>query len=178
MPAYDKTKIQTYLRRADRARKKAVRGKAFEELACYLFEGVPGVTITGRNLRNTFATEEIDVACFNRQDAAGLPQLNPFFLVECKGWRQPVTSEQVGWFLMKIEHRGLDFGILLAAKGITGVVEHLTAAHALVAFALSKKIRMIILTRTEIEELDSGEKLAQLILEKVTRLHASGGRCY
>ena len=178
MPAYDKAKIQGYLRRADKARTRAARGKAYEELACYLFGCVPGVTITGRNLLNTFATEEIDVACFNQQDPAGLSQLNPFFLVECKGWRHPVTSEQVAWFLMKIEHRGLDFGVLIAAKGITGVAEHLTAAHSLVAFALGKKIRMIIVTRAEIEALNSGEELARLIIEKVTRLHATGGRCY
>jgi hypothetical protein len=178
MPPYDKAKIQGYLRKADRARKKAVRGKAYEELACYLFGGVPGITITGRNLLNTFATEEIDVACYNEQHPAGLPPLNPFFVVECKGWQHPVTSEQVGWFLMKIEHRGMDFGVLIAAKGITGVPEHLTAANALVAFALGKKIRMVLITRAEIETLNSGEELAQLILRKVTQLHATGGRCY
>jgi hypothetical protein len=38
-------------------------------------------------------------------------------------------------------------------------------------------IRMIIVTRAEIETLNSGEQLAQLILEKVNRLHATG-RCY
>jgi hypothetical protein len=178
MPPYDRARIEGYLRRADRARKKAVRGRAYEDLACYLFEGVPGIAITGRNLLNTFATEEIDVCCHNRQDPAGLFPLAPFFLVECKGWREPVTSEQVGWFLMKIEHRGLDFGVLLAANGITGEPEHLTAAHSLVAFALGKKIRMVIVSRAEIEALNSGEEFAQVILEKVTRLHATGGRCY
>jgi hypothetical protein len=160
------------------ARKNAVRGKAYEDLACYLFSCVPGVTIIGRNRLNTFATEEIDVACYSKMDPDGLLHLNPFFLVECKGWLHPVTSEQVGWFLTKIEHRGTNFGVLIAAKGITGVSEHLTAAHSLVARALWKKIRMVIITRTEIEALNSGEELAQLIIRKVTQLHATGGRCY
>jgi hypothetical protein len=79
---------------------------------------------------------------------------------------------------MKLEHRGMDFGVLIAAKGITGVAEHLTAANSLVAFALGKKTRMVIITRTEIEALSSGEELAQLIISKVTQLHATGGRCY
>lgn len=178
MPAYDKATIQGYLRKADRARKKAVRGKAYEDLACYLFERVPGILISGRNLLNTFATEEIDVCCANQQHPDGLPSLNPFILVECKGWRHPVTSEQVGWFLTKIEHRGLDFGVLIAAKGITGVPEHLTAANSLLAFALGKKIRLVIVTRAEIELLNSGEEFALLIIRKVTQLHATGGRCY
>jgi hypothetical protein len=78
MPSYDRTKIQEFLQRADRARKTATRGKAYEELACYLFGCVPGITITGRNQMNTFATEEIDVACFNEQHPAGLRSLNPF----------------------------------------------------------------------------------------------------
>jgi hypothetical protein len=179
MTAYDKATIQGYLQSADNAPSKAVRGKAFEELACYLFSCVPGITITARNEMNTFATEEIDVACRNVQDPAGLHLFNAFFLVECKGWRDPVNSEQVAWFLLKIEHRGLDFGVLIAANGITGVPEHLTASNFLVAFALAtKKIKMVIITRAEIELLNSGEELAELIIDKVCRLHASGGRCY
>ncbi|HEV3256490.1 MAG TPA: hypothetical protein VG013_06410 [Gemmataceae bacterium] len=179
MPAYDKARIKGFLNTLDTSTNQAVRGKAFEELACYLFSCVPGITITGRNEMNTFATEEIDVACRNEQDAAGLRLLNPFFLVECKGWKDPIHSEQVAWFLMKIEHRGLDFGVLIAANGITGVPEHLTAANFLVSFALAtKKIRMVIITRAEIEALNSGEELAQKIIDKLTLLHATGGKCY
>jgi hypothetical protein len=182
MPLYDKAVIQGYLKRVDRARgknQKAAKGKAFEELARYLFSGIPGVRITSWNQMNTFATEEIDIACFNIQDPAGLITLPPNFLVECKGWRDPVNSEQVAWFLTKIRHRGLDFGILIAAKGITGVPEHLTAAHLLVALELgaTRSIRMIIVTRAEIEALNSGEEFALMILEKVNRLYATG-RCY
>src|SRR5947209_2463052 len=101
MPAYDKRKVKGFFRTIDRASNKATRGKAFEGLACYLFSLVPGITITGRNELNTFATEEIDVACRNEQDPAGLRLISPFFLVECKGWTDPVNSEQVAWFLMK-----------------------------------------------------------------------------
>jgi hypothetical protein len=182
MPLYDRAVIQGYLQRVDRARgkkKTAAKGKAFEELARYLFSNIPGVSITSWNQMNTFATEEIDVACFNLQDPAGLITLPPNFLVECKGWRDPVNSEQVAWFLTKIRHRGLDFGILIAAMGITGVPEHLTASNFLVAveLAASRSIRMIMVTRAEIEALNSGEEFAKLILEKVNRLHATG-RCY
>jgi hypothetical protein len=181
MPPYDKKKIEAFLKRVDRAKgrkKQAAKGKAFEGLAQYLFSAVPGITITTCNEMNTFATEEIDIACYNIQHPAGLQSLPWNFIVECKGWKDPVNSEQVGWFLMKIEHRGLDFGVLIAAQGITGVREHLTAANFLVAMALAKrKIRMVIITRAEIEALTSGEELAEMILRKVNQLHATGYCC-
>lgn len=178
MPAYDKATIQGFLQSVDSATTGDARGKAFEELACYLFRNIPGVTITATRKTNTFATEELDIACSNEQDPTGLRNLSAFFLVECKGWKEPVTSEQVAWFLLKIEHRGLDFGVLIAANGITGIDEHLTAAHFLVSFVLAlRKIRMVLITRQEIENLASGEEMAQLIIKKVTQLHATG-RCY
>jgi hypothetical protein len=37
---------------------------------------------------------------------------------------------------------------------------------------------MVIVARAEIEKLQSGEDLAQLIMQKVCVLHASGGRCF
>jgi hypothetical protein len=162
MPAYDKSTIAGYLATWDDITlSHAVRGKAFEELACYLFSNIPGVSIISRNAKNTFATEEIDIACLHTQDPTGLQFLNPFFLAECKGWSNPVSSVEVAWFLFKIEHRGLDFGVLFAANGITGIAEHLTAAHSIVSFALSsKQIRLVIITHAEIEALNSGEELA------------------
>jgi hypothetical protein len=179
MAAYNPAVIQGYLSIIDSQPTKAVKGKAFENLACYLLEGIPGVKITARNELNTFATEEIDVACKNENDPAGLGSLADFFLVECKGWTNAVNSEQVAWFLTKIRHQGLRFGILVAANGITGEPEHLTRANFLVATELATfGIKMVILTRQEIEKLTSGESLAKLIIEKVCTLHASGGRCY
>jgi hypothetical protein len=139
----------------------------------------PGEAQTGLSRFLTFATEEIDVACKNDNDPAGLGALVDFFLVECKGWRDAVNSEQVSWFLTKIRHRGVRFGILIAANGITGEPEHLSRANFLVGVEMATfGIRMVIVTREEIEKLASGEDFGKLIIEKVCILHASGGRCY
>lgn len=179
MPAYNLAAIQNFLSTADTATTHADKGKAYEDLACYLFSLVPGIDITARNQLNTFATEEIDVACCNSHHADGLRFLNAFFfLVECKGWDNPVGSEQVSWFIQKIEHRGLDFGVLIAANDITGNAEQLSRAHFLVAAALMKKTRLVIITRKEISALGSGEDLARLIRDKLCQLHATGGRCH
>lgn len=179
MPAYAPGVIQEYLADVDNTPTNAEKGRAFEDLACYLLNGIPGITIPARNALNTFATEEIDVACMNANDPAGLGSLADFFLVECKGWNDAVTSEQVSWFLTKIRHRGVRFGILIAANGITGEAEHLSRANFLVGVEMATfGIRMVIITRREIETLKSGEELARLIVQKVCTLHASGGRCY
>lgn len=181
MPAYSRKKIKDFLSEIDNAAgsaQKNIRGKAYERLVAYLFGRIPGVSVTHQNVMNVFATEEIDVACQNQQLPKGLLSLPPNFLVECKGWLHAVGSEQVAWFLLKIEFRGLDFGILIAANGITGVPEELTAAHHIVSCVLAvRKIRLVVVTRAEIESLASGEDFAKLIIEKVNRLHATG-KCY
>ena len=179
MAAYDPAVIQGHLAIVDSPPTAAAKGKAFEELACYLLEGIPGIKITARNEMNTFATEEIDVACKSDSDPAGLGNLTDFFLVECKGWTDAVTSEQVSWFLTKIRHRGVRFGILIAANGITGEPEHLSRANFLVGVEMATfGIKMVIVTREEIEKLGSGEEFGNLIIQKVCTLHASGGSCY
>jgi hypothetical protein len=174
MPAYDKSIIQAHLAAADHAITSDAKGKALEDLACYLFGQVPGVSITERNPFNAFATEEIDVALWNEQDPAGLKSFNSVILVECKSWSKPVGSEQVAWFLKKIEHRGLDFGLLLAMCGVTGDAQDKGQAHYEVAMVLPKKIRLVVITRAEIEALSTTEELVTQIRRKVCQLAVTG----
>jgi Restriction endonuclease len=174
MPAYEKAVIQGHLVAADGAATNDAKGKALEDLACYLFGQIPGVSITERNPLNAFATEEIDVALWNEQDPAGLKSFNAVILVECKFWSKPVGSEQVGWFLKKIENRGLDFGILLAMRGVTGDPQDRGQAHYEVAMVLPKKIRLIVITRAEIEALSTTEELVTQIRRKACQLAVAG----
>jgi len=172
MPAYSKAVISRHLAAADKAKSNADKGKALEDLACYLFAKIGGVSITERNVLNTFESEEIDVCCWNEQTV--LKALNYMFLVECKNWSKAVGNEQVTFFLTKLEMRGLDFGILLATNGITGDSADLTAAHHTVSVYLLKKIRMIVISRAEIEALSSSEQLVAVIKKKLCQLIASG----
>src|SRR5437773_9249028 len=98
MPAYDKAVVLGHLTAAETATTNGAKGKALEDLACYLFGLIPGVSITERNVLNAFKTEEIDVACWNDGDPDGLKSFNAIFLVECKFWSKAVGSEQVSWF--------------------------------------------------------------------------------
>lgn len=129
MANYARTTLDSHLRNCDNGRTNQIKGKAFEDLTCYLFGLMPGVNITARNKMNVFGNEEIDVAIFNDKSRNGLPFLPHLILIECKNWTKPVSSIEVSWFCQKLQSRGLDFGILIANKGITGDENDLKAAH-------------------------------------------------
>ncbi len=147
-----------------------VRGRALEDLICYVFGLIPGITITHRNELNQFDTEEIDVALFND----GLAFLPNVILIEAKNWSSRVSSAEVSWFLTKLENRGLDFGILVTTKGITGDAADLNAAHHQVALALSKKRKLIVVTTDELKATADTDALLHLLKKKLCDLHVKG----
>ncbi len=49
-------KIKKFFADADRAETNAQKGKRLEDLACYLFEAVPGISVTARNSKNNYET--------------------------------------------------------------------------------------------------------------------------
>lgn len=170
MPAFSPKTILRYFQRSDRAKTSTEQGKVLEDLACYLFGKIPGLRLSERDVKNRFESEEIDVAFWNEQLPSGLKSLHFIILIECKNWSRPVTSSEVSWFLTKIENRALDFGILIAPKGITGDLREKRDAHDIVSKALAKGIRMIVITREEIERLRASEELVELVKRKRCQL--------
>lgn len=173
MAKYSKKKINSYLTIGSSNANTAIKGKAFEDLVCYLFEKIPGVEITQRNEMNTFQTEEIDVAVWNDKKTNGLPFLPNIILIECKNWSNPVSSIEVNWFCSKVESRGREFGILIANNGITGNNEQLTAAHSIIARHLENKREIIVITKTEIQAINDTKDLIKLIKTKLCHLAVS-----
>ncbi len=111
----------------------AEKGKSLEDFACYIFSGVPGITITQRNTMNAFNSEEIDIALWNTKHRDGFYFLDFVVFIECKNWSSPVGSSEVSWFSEKLRSRGLDFGILVAMNGITGDPKVINEADSIVA---------------------------------------------
>lgn len=167
-----RAEVQRYLLQCDAASTMPQKGKAFEDLMCYLFETIPGITMARRNRKNVFNTEEIDILLWNEFITNGLPSpaFPPFILVECKNWSEKVGSIEVSWFDSKLRNRGLSFGILVAANGITGEPQHLTDAHSIVSKALFEQRRIIVITRSEIEDLTNSNDLVRLIRDKLCDL--------
>ena len=186
MPTISQKVIQSYLDRGDKSKTTYDKGKALEDLICYLFEQVPGISTGTRNKLNTFKSEEIDIAFWNRLDADGFYFLPNIILVECKNWSKPVGSEEVNWFDerprvadpqgvsgvrrkgtrefdSKLKRRGQSFGILVATNGITGDAQKIEAAHEIIRVALSEGRQLIVITRDEIEKFKNTEQLVKLL---------------
>ncbi len=174
MPNYSPHILAGHFNSCDHGATNQIKGRAFEDLACYIFETVPGISIALRNQFNAFNNEEIDVAIWNDKNRHGLPFLPNTVLIECKNWTAPVSSIEVSWFLQKLSSRGLDFGILIANNGITGNPDDLNAAHHTIAIHLAQKRKLIVITRAEINAIQSTAELVHLIKEKLCLLAVSG----
>lgn len=177
MARYSKHTLAGHFHVCDNGGTNQIKGKAFEDLACYLFETVPGISIALRNQMNAFNNEEIDVAIWNDKSRHGFDFLPNIILIECKNWSNPVSSIEVNWFCQKVASRGLDFGILIANNGITGDENDLTAAHNTIAYHLMLKRRIIVIARHEINSLNETGDLIQLVKEKICLLTVTGRIC-
>jgi hypothetical protein len=170
-------RVQEFFLRGLHAPTTTEQGRALEDLVCYLFEAIPGIGLTERNLVNPFGTEEIDVAFWNDQLRLGLWFLPTTILVECKNWSKPVGSDEVSYFVRKLQNRRLDFGLLVATRGITGSPSLLTDAHFEVATALKDGVRVVVIDRAEIETLLHSDHLIELVKRKLLML-ATRGTCF
>lgn len=150
------------------------QGRALEDLICYVFAQVPGISITRRNELNAFQTEEIDVALWNDGHPDGFFFLPNIILVECKNWSDRVSSAELNWFDSKLRNRGLPFGVLVTPQGITGDAAGITAAHSIVAAALREGRRLVVITSDELLTLTDSTQLVQLVKEKLCDLAVKG----
>ena len=174
MARLSSVKIRRFLDFSVNSSSTADQGKALEDLICYVFAKIPGVSIAKRNALNIFQSEELDVALWNDRYPKGLPFLPNLILVECKNWSTPVDSASVSWFDSKLRTRGLTFRILFAANGITGNATERTSAHQIITHALREQRQLIVITKRELEFLTDTLKLVHLIKEKLCELAVAG----
>jgi len=174
MTAIDRHQIAKLLAEGDRATTTTARGRALEDLIVYLFELIPGITVTARNALNAFKAEEIDVAFWNDGDPTGLRMFDHILLVECKNWTARAGYPELALFNDKLTSRGRPMGIFVAAAGITGDPRDRTAAHEVLARALQHGREIIVLTRWEIENLEDTDDLVLLLKRKRAQLAVSG----
>lgn len=175
MPKISSAIVRRFLRAGTIATTAVDRGRTLEDLICYVFEKVPGISVTKRDSLNVFRTEEIDVAFWNNQDSRGLHFLPSIILVECKNWSSPVSTAEVSYFDRKVRDRGLTFGILVAANGITGNPYDRTQAQSILASALLERRQIVVVTVEEIQEVRDTNQLVSVFKEKLCNLIVSGG---
>jgi hypothetical protein len=166
--------VQAYVQQGSAGATIVDQGRALEDLICYVFTQVPGISVTRRNEMNVFHTEEIDVALWNDAPPDGFFFLPNLILVECKNWSKSVGSSEVNWFDSKLRNRGLSFGVLVATNGITGNANDLSAAHSIVAAALREGRRLIVIRSQELLDLTDSIELIRLVKEKLCDLAVRG----
>lgn len=174
MAKISQKRIADYFLQANNANTTAGKGRALEDLMCYVFSKVPGVTRVSRNQLNAFQTEEIDIAIWNDQKSNGLYFLPNILLIECKNWSNAVGSQEVSYFAGRLRQRGCDHGILVAANGVTGNANERSAAHFELATALRDGIRIMVVTRQDLEALICTSELARLLQERLCDLVVCG----
>jgi hypothetical protein len=151
------------------------QGKAYEELAAYLFECIPGCIIE-RNTITFFHSEQVDLGVGNDKHADGLTILPHVIIVECKDWSRPVDSKTLGYFINLLRNRSAEVGILIAANGITGDKDELTNAHSLGAPAMADKgIKVLVITTPEIAALTCTADLVDLLKRRFLRAIMANG---
>jgi hypothetical protein len=174
MTPIDRERVAALWTRGDRATTYVERGHALEDLIAYLFGLIPGLSVSARNTMNAFEAEEVDVAFWNEGLPNGLRQFDQILLVECKNWSTPVGYPELAMFESKLQRRGRSLGILVAAHGITGDAEHLTAAHSVLSAALGKGLEIVVVTRREIEAFTDTGDVVRLLKQKRAQLVVSG----
>ncbi|GAA4364098.1 hypothetical protein GCM10023088_07930 [Actinomadura verrucosospora] len=173
MAAYSTSRISAlHALSIDKTRSTTVRGRAFEDWFCYLLDQVPGFR-TRKDTLNKFHSEEIDIAVANSKlsDMGCFPNL---FLVECKNWSDPVDSPTVGAFIDKLANRRIELGVLVAANGVTGDENELTAVYHKASLAQVRGHRLIVITLDELLKVTTTQELTTLLIEKLLDVIASG----
>jgi hypothetical protein len=170
MANYSPRRLRALLTACDEAETPDAAGDSLEHLSIYLI-GRLGLQLIDKNILDAPRAHELDVAFWQIQTQSLVGFLDPVVIIECKNTGEPVGSAAVGWFVRKLQDRGANVGLLVALSGITGASDGRSSAHSEVLTALTRdKIRILILSRDEIERLRTPTELAELLKEKYLQL--------
>ena len=171
MARYSAAKMQQMLQESDSAATAHEKGDKLEQLIRYVFDKVPGVTFYQKNVLDENRAHELDLAFWNLQSQSEICFLDPVIIVECKNTGQPLGSNGVGWFVRKLQDRGVSYGILVSLSGITGQADGHNNAHSEVLSALTRDgIKILLIDRQELLSLTNTNDLVELLKRKILRL--------
>lgn len=142
----------------------AEKGAALENVVSQTFCLLDGVGLIRKNIIDDAGSLEIDLMLYNQREHFGLPFLPDHLIIECKNWQAPVNAATLTVFTGKLHKFRVDFGILVAANGITGNPHDKTAAHAHLRSVFDRDgMKIVVITRYEIEALRSTDDLTALM---------------
>lgn len=174
MVAIPRSRIKQFIDKSLSNSSSKEKGKALEDLVCYMFKKIPGIEITYRNKQVLFGSEEIDIAFWNNQHRKGFPFLPYVILIECKNWSGSVGNSEVVVFKDKLVNRGLTHGFLIAMNGISGNSNTITMAKHTIATALGNGKHIIVITKDDLVKIESTDELISLVKNKLCELGVTG----
>lgn len=157
--------------KSDNAETSDEKGEKLEQLVVYLFGSIPGVSFLRKNILDGNRAHELDVVFWNPQNISQLCFLDTPLIVECKNTGNRIGSNEVGWFVRKLQDRGAFSAILITLSGLTGFRDGNSNAHSEVLSALTRdRIKMLVVTREEILVLRNTDNLIELLRGKFLKL--------
>lgn len=145
------------------------RGKKFEDLAAFLFEGVQ--CPVRRNLVTPLGAQQIDLAVAHLGALGPVPSM---FLVECKFWEKPVNSAAVGYFLKTCEDRRISLGIIISRHGITSDQADTTAAYSLAYASHCRGTNLVVIQESDLLTVNSDADFIDLLVRAWMEAAATG----
>ncbi len=173
MPLYYLSTIKKYFRQGDIATSDKAKGEALGLLVCYLFRKIPGISIDETNKIGAFRNDEFDILIWNTP-GSGLYFLPSSFIIECKNWATPVGSREIDEFRSLLRSRACDHGILVASNGISGSGNPPIEAYSKISEALHDFIHILVITRSDIENLTRTEDIVRLLKRRYGGLKRTG----
>lgn len=145
------------------------RGELLENLVRDLFALVDGVTYWKSRVINAAGSAEFDVCFINDERISPVYKMGHVIIVECKNTAAKVTSPTLRTFVNKLQTARSNWGILVAAYGITGSMQRKSAAHDVVldSRTLQIPVNILVVTRKDLLELDDASDVTKMLIDKI-----------
>ncbi len=171
MANYSQNTITRLLNESDNAANVDIKGAKLEELVRYLFSKIPKVSFYAANVLDGVRAHELDVIFTNDVRNSELYFLDFTIITECKNTAARISSAEVGWFVRKLQDRGVSTGILISLSGITGEADGVNNAHSEIINALVRDgIRILVIKRDDIVNFQTTDDLVSLLKKKILKL--------
>ena len=170
MVRYSSKKIKNYLSQLDHGRNMTEKGRALEDLTQYMFENIPGFNIVGKNIYDPVTGQEIDLVFWIKPNGNSIPFPPGIIFVECKNYIEAVDGKESNWFIDKLKKGGGEYGVLVARNGITGNEGNPKGAYSVIKGALRDRIKIIVITTKEIENITDTDQFVELLDRKLRNL--------
>jgi len=162
--------LRVLLERTDSGGKQA-KGDAAEDAISYLCGLLPGC-VPRRNVLDSKLTYEFDLIVQNLSVREHLVarSFGGTFLVECKNWCETVGSQEVGYFLLRMNLTRTSFGIIFSSSGISKGRAGDMAATSLITRAFHQNGSLCVaVSRDDLDRLASAKRRSfqQLLFDKI-----------